>query len=137
MNAAIISYFSAIFLHFAGLSNLGQAIVISLGTVQASRISHSGLLKSILRAPMSFFDTNPHGRILNRFGTDIDTIDFKLLLTLKVLLQLSTGVFTTIFIIMYSTPVFIIAFIQLAVFYFLVQVRFSMKLYICLQFSLY
>lgn len=33
------------------------------------------MLRSVLHQPMSFFDTNPTGRILNRFSRDMDAID--------------------------------------------------------------
>ncbi|RHY85827.1 hypothetical protein DYB35_010371 [Aphanomyces astaci] len=35
----------------------------------------SDMLHSLLEAPMSFFDTNPIGRMLNRFGDDIIQVD--------------------------------------------------------------
>ncbi|CAJ0583056.1 unnamed protein product, partial [Mesorhabditis spiculigera] len=69
---------------YAGLG-VGQAcsicaasIIMALGMVRASRILHEGFLENILHSPMSFFDTTPLGRILNRFGKDIDMLDSRL-----------------------------------------------------------
>jgi ABC-type multidrug transport system fused ATPase/permease subunit len=42
--------------------------------VLASYEFHSRLSKGILSAPMTFFDTTPIGRILNRFAKDMDAI---------------------------------------------------------------
>ncbi|XP_046577415.1 multidrug resistance-associated protein 1-like [Haliotis rubra] len=50
----------------------------NLRTVKASGTLHSNMLKNVLRAPMSFFDTTPTGRIVNRFSQDMDTIDTRM-----------------------------------------------------------
>ena len=36
---------------------------------------HETLLRSVMRSPMIFFDSNPVGRILNRFSFDIDIME--------------------------------------------------------------
>lgn len=50
-------------------------MVFAIGCLRAARDLHNKLLGNVLRLPMSFFDTTPLGRILNRFSKDMDTID--------------------------------------------------------------
>ena len=42
---------------------------------RASKVMLQDAILRVLRAPMSFFDTTPLGRITNRFSKDIDTMD--------------------------------------------------------------
>nr|CAD7448332.1 unnamed protein product [Timema bartmani] len=71
-----------LYLGIYGVFGLGQVIgsvlatlAISIGTINAARILHNGLLRNALRLPQSTFDTTPTGRILNRFSSDINTLD--------------------------------------------------------------
>lgn len=49
--------------------------LLSVGGTNASKTLLQGAITRVLRAPMSFFDTTPLGRITNRFSRDIDTMD--------------------------------------------------------------
>lgn len=60
-----------------------SAIILSVGTLNAASKLHGTMLERILRSPMSFFDTTPLGRILNRFSKDIDIVDVSIRLTMK------------------------------------------------------
>ncbi len=46
--------------------------------LKAASTLHDGMLGGVVRSPMSFFDTTPAGRILNRFSKDQDTLDSSL-----------------------------------------------------------
>ncbi|KAL2162634.1 hypothetical protein VTH06DRAFT_6470 [Thermothelomyces fergusii] len=66
---------------YAGLG-AGQAVIMFLFMVSLSVFStraSQGMLRQavtrVLRAPMSFFDTTPLGRITNRFSRDVDVMD--------------------------------------------------------------
>jgi ATP-binding cassette subfamily C (CFTR/MRP) protein 4 len=50
--------------------------------IKASQRLHDRMLRSVLRAKIEFFDTNPLGRILNRFSADVGIIDETLPLTI-------------------------------------------------------
>ena len=66
---------------YAALAVLQSLLLFTSATVLTSlctRASKAMLHRAIsntLRAPMSFFDTTPVGRIINRFSKDVDTMD--------------------------------------------------------------
>jgi ATP-binding cassette, subfamily C (CFTR/MRP), member 1 len=51
------------------------ATLLSTGGTNASKAMLQRAMTRVLRAPMSFFDTTPLGRITNRFSKDIDSMD--------------------------------------------------------------
>lgn len=55
-----------------------RAVFFAVFTMLASRRLHDQLTARVLSARTSFFDTNPLGRILNRFGKDVDQVDMLL-----------------------------------------------------------
>jgi ATP-binding cassette subfamily C (CFTR/MRP) protein 1 len=59
-----------------------RALILAEHRMGTSITLHEGLLKSVLGAPVSFFDVTPMGRVLNRFSSDIQTIDEDLSSTL-------------------------------------------------------
>ena len=55
-----------------------RSLAMAVHRLKASKKLHEGLTKSILRAPVAFFDVTPVGRVLNRFAADMDKIDLEL-----------------------------------------------------------
>ena len=51
------------------------ATLLSTSGTNSSKVMLHRALQSVLRAPMSFFDTTPLGRITNRFSKDVDSMD--------------------------------------------------------------
>ena len=68
---SIITFSSSVFLFLRGFNF--YYIVL-----QASRRLHNRMLRRLVHTPMRFFDTNPSGRILNRFAKDIGFLDEQL-----------------------------------------------------------
>jgi ABC-type multidrug transport system fused ATPase/permease subunit len=85
--------------------------------VQASGALHKNLLKSILCAPQSFFDTTPIGRIISRFSKDLYSIDTELSDYLDFFLWVALQVLVSVGTIMFVTPWFGIAILPLGAIY--------------------
>ena len=67
-----------IYLYISAAGAFSLLFYIALGyyaSLQASRSLFIALLQRLTRAPARFFDVTPIGRILNRFTSDISTID--------------------------------------------------------------
>jgi ATP-binding cassette subfamily C (CFTR/MRP) protein 1 len=101
-----------------GIVTFVRAFALAAFGVNAAESLHKNLLSSILRAPQSFFDTTPMGRIISRFSKDIYSIDLELSDFLDFFLFCSLTVVTSIATIMYVTPWFGITVIPLGFFYF-------------------
>ncbi|OQR92450.1 multidrug resistance-associated protein 1 [Thraustotheca clavata] len=57
---------------------LVRTMTVSLGGLHAARTLFDRMTKSLIHAPMTFFDSQPLGRILNRYSDDISRVDFQL-----------------------------------------------------------
>ncbi|KAE8982765.1 Canalicular multispecific organic anion transporter 2 [Phytophthora rubi] len=85
-----------------------RVVLLYLGSLHASRLLFNKLLNQILRAPTSFFDTTPLGRIVNRMSKDIYTLDEAIPGTVVGLLNTIVSVAITLVTISYVTPMFMV-----------------------------
>ena len=106
------------------LSATGMSLVTfvtAIGGLNASTRLHDSMLHSVLRSPMSFFDTNPKGRIVNRFAKDIDMVDASIPLTFGALMRLGLGVIGTLAVISSTLPIFIAIIVPILFAYYFMQ----------------
>uniref|UniRef100_A0A7N2R1N5 ABC-type xenobiotic transporter n=1 Tax=Quercus lobata TaxID=97700 RepID=A0A7N2R1N5_QUELO len=54
---------------------LGRAVLLSTIAVETAQRLFCGMITSVFRAPISFFDSTPSSRILSRSSTDQSTVD--------------------------------------------------------------
>ena len=78
LNDPVTSYYlygyltwAAVALFVAGI----RSIIILIGAMHGAEKTFDGLIRSIAHAPMSWYDTTPSGRILNRISSDTSQID--------------------------------------------------------------
>ncbi|KAK2953702.1 putative Multidrug resistance-associated protein 1 [Blattamonas nauphoetae] len=83
------------------------ACVVGCSTHRSNRMIHDKLLRHVMHCPVSFFDTTPLGRVINRFGGDIAQTDMNLVVLLYDVYLLVVGFVGQIVIIAISTPSFL------------------------------
>ena len=52
-----------------------RSVIFFKQSLNASKQLHQAMLSAVFRAKIEFFDTNPSGRILNRFSADVGSND--------------------------------------------------------------
>lgn len=103
------AYYLSIYMVIAVLSTVANAIALYLVTakfgINASIVIHNEMTRSLLRSPMSFFETTSLGRILNRFTSDIaNTIDIEALWTIFNFLFFFFKLIFILVVLVFSTP---------------------------------
>ncbi|KAG1781565.1 ABC transporter [Suillus placidus] len=93
--------------------------VFALLTYYASIQLHRRSIQRVMYAPMSFFETTPLGRIMNRFAKDIDTVDNLIGDSLRMLTATASQIIGAIILISIILPYFLIAafFISICYYY--------------------
>ncbi|KAI0693122.1 ABC transporter [Cytidiella melzeri] len=98
-----------------GFAMMGS--IFALLTNYASMDLHKDAIERVMHAPMSFFETTPLGRIMNRFSKDIDTVDNMLGDSLRMFFSTLSNILGTIIIIAILLPWFLIAVISIILVY--------------------
>ncbi|XP_052284442.1 multidrug resistance-associated protein 1-like isoform X2 [Dreissena polymorpha] len=98
------------------------SLVQAFCVIEAAKVLHQKLLVNVLRGPMSFFDTTPVGRIVNRFSQDIEAVDSTLPEKIVEVLWSFYAVISVFVVVAYSTPIFLTVILPLGFLYFIMQV---------------
>ncbi|XP_015175308.1 PREDICTED: multidrug resistance-associated protein 1 isoform X5 [Polistes dominula] len=92
-----------------------------LGCWLAARQMHIMMLRAVMRAPLTFFDTTPTGRIISRFAKDVDILDTSLPPQISDSIYCLFEVIATLFVISFSTPEFVAVIVPIGFVYYFIQ----------------
>ncbi|KAH9246439.1 hypothetical protein BASA81_016031 [Batrachochytrium salamandrivorans] len=116
---------------YSGLG--GSQVVFSLilntsilvGGYHSAHYYHAAALKRLMAAPMSFYDSQPIGRILNRMSKDVESIDQAIWILLFLTIISSTGLLSIAILMAYVVPYMLLLIVPLIILYaFRVEDRF-------------
>lgn len=109
------------FVLWTGVALVGLVIALSLRqlcvwlfVLNASRGCHGAIVANLLRAPLSFFDTTPLGRVLNRLTKDVEAVDSVLPEIVIQALNIGGHLLGIVFMIAYASPYILILFAAFA-----------------------
>ncbi|XP_031634883.1 multidrug resistance-associated protein 7 [Contarinia nasturtii] len=125
--AAQNSYYLAIYIGIAVFNSiiaLIRAFTFAYAGIKAAKFIHNRLLNSVIFTEFSFFDITPVGRILNRFSSDINTIDDSLPFILNIFLAQIAGLIGALIVSLYGMPWLILVIVPMTPIYFDIQSRY-------------
>ncbi|XP_077138016.1 ATP-binding cassette sub-family C member 10 isoform X1 [Ranitomeya variabilis] len=119
-----IGFYLSIYGGIAAVNNIFsalRALLFAFGTVRAATVIHERLLQHVLRGTVSFFDSTPIGRIINRFSSDLYCVDDFLPFILNIFLANVFGLLGMLVMISYGLPLILPVLLPLAVLYYYMQ----------------
>ncbi|NXH43271.1 MRP7 protein, partial [Dicaeum eximium] len=119
-----VNFYLIVYGSIAGANSLFtiiRAFLFAYGALRAAAVIHDRLLQRVLKATVTFFDTTPTGRILNRFSSDLYCVDDSLPFILNIFLANIYGLLGMLMIMTYGLPWIGLVLLPLAVVYFFIQ----------------
>ncbi|CAN2387511.1 ATP-binding cassette [Pristimantis euphronides] len=98
-----------------------RALLFAFGAIRAATVIHKRLLQRVLRATVTFFDSTPVGRIINRFSSDLYSVDDFLPFMLNIFLANVFGLLGMLVMISYGLPLILPILVPLAILYYCIQ----------------
>ncbi len=86
---------------------IAMGITVTALVLQIARNLHNKMASSVSRAPVSFFDSNPMGRVLNRFSKDIAVIDTQFTFLLTFFLQIGGQMIVSVVLSLRVVPIMV------------------------------
>ncbi|KAG0322889.1 hypothetical protein BG000_002779, partial [Podila horticola] len=119
--AMFLGVYAALIAVFMVATFLVTYVVMVMAGLRACQRLHEQLLASVMHLPMSFFDTTPLGRIVNRFSSDVFACDDAIPWAFMSIMICVVSVSGTVIVIAVSTPVFLALVPPLSVAFVLIQ----------------
>ncbi|XP_019498348.1 PREDICTED: multidrug resistance-associated protein 7 isoform X2 [Hipposideros armiger] len=119
-----IRFYLTVYATIAGVNSLCtllRAVLFAVGTLQAATTLHRRLLCRVLMAPVTFFDSTPSGRVLNRFSSDVACADDSLPFILNILLANTAGLLGLLAVLGSGLPWLLLLLPPLSITYYRVQ----------------
>ena len=102
----------------------GKAVFLVKGTINSSRELHSRFLNKVMRLPMSFFESQPTGRLLNRFAKDTESVDTSIASSMNSFISCVVTVIGSVVVILVVTPAVSVFLAPLMYLYYSIQTVF-------------
>ncbi|XP_077460374.1 ATP-binding cassette sub-family C member 10 isoform X2 [Stigmatopora argus] len=122
--ASEVRFYLAVYGALAGANTVFTALrafLFAYGAICAATVIHDRLLDRVIKATVSFFDTTPLGRILNRFSSDVYSVDDSLPFILNILLANVFALLGTLAVTSAALPWSLLALPPLGLLYFSTQ----------------
>lgn len=106
----------------AAFDNIRAVILLLYSSIRGSKVLHDKMAISVLGSPMGFFESTPIGRIINRFSSDMSTVDHNLKYVFSFFFRSILNYCVTVLLIGYNMPWFLVFNAGLLVIYVYYQV---------------
>ena len=114
----------AVLLVLAFFCAFGRTLWIVTGGMRCSKNLYEEMTHYVLHAPMSFFETTPMGRLLNRFTYDTEILDVTLVWSMSMLLIALSWFLTALVVMLVILPWMIVVMLPVTLCYWLIQIHY-------------